>query len=101
MTDFDRHAIGSLEDFQRELSSLEQQRTQVEEKLKAFDTTGAGRDRGPAGAWRSGRGGGGSGRGVWGGRGGWGQGGREGERGERNGGQNGIRCVTLFRGRTG
>lgn len=67
--DFDRNAIGSIEDLQRELTGLEEQRSQVEQKLKTLDNSGGpgGRDRqGPAGGiWRSGRvGGGGVGGGI-------------------------------------
>ncbi|CAN0242446.1 unnamed protein product, partial [Ectocarpus fasciculatus] len=50
--DFDRNAIGSLEDVHREWDSLETERAKVEDKLRSFDT--------PAG----GRGGGFGGRGV-------------------------------------
>lgn len=73
--DFDRNAIGSIEDLQRELTGLDEQRSQVEQKLKTLDNSGVGgaggRDRqGPAGgAWRSSRvsGGGASGGGAGGG----------------------------------
>lgn len=50
--DFDRNAIGSLEDVHREWDSLETERAKVEDKLRSFDA--------PAG----GRGGGFGGRGV-------------------------------------
>ncbi|CAN0324721.1 unnamed protein product [Ectocarpus sp. 6 AP-2014] len=50
--DFDRNAIGSLEDVHREWDSLETERARVEDKLRSFDA--------PAG----GRGGGFGGRGV-------------------------------------
>lgn len=51
--DFDRNAIGSLEDLHREWDGLETERAQVEDKLRSFDAAGRG---GPG--WRSGRGGG-------------------------------------------
>ena len=56
--DFDRDAIGSLEDLQREWDGLENERAKVEDKLRSFDAAG----RGGLG-WRGGRGGG-RGRGV-------------------------------------
>lgn len=67
--DFDRDAIGSLEDLQREWDGLENERAKVQDRLRSFDASGRGRL-----GWRGGRGGGrGVGRGV-GGIGGRGQG---------------------------
>ena len=59
--DFDRNAIGSLEDVRREWDSLESERAKVEDKLRSFDTAGG---RGGGFGMRGGRaGGGGRGRG--------------------------------------
>ncbi|CAM9223659.1 unnamed protein product, partial [Scytosiphon promiscuus] len=53
--DFDRNAIGSLEDVHREWDSLDAERAKVEDKLRSFDASRGGRG---AGAWgRGGRGG--------------------------------------------
>lgn len=57
--DFDRNAIGSLEDVHREWDSLETERAKVEDKLRSFDASRGGRGAGPWG--RGGRGGGGGG----------------------------------------
>lgn len=54
--DFDRNAIGSLEDVRREWDSLENERAKVEDKLRSFDTTGG---RGGGFGGRGGRAGGG------------------------------------------
>lgn len=51
--DFDRDAIGSLEDLHREWDGLENERAKVEDRLRSFDTA----DRSGSG-WRGGRGGG-------------------------------------------
>lgn len=55
--DFDRDAIGSLEDLHREWDGLETERAKVEDRLRSFDT---GVNRGALGR-RDGRGGGGRG----------------------------------------
>lgn len=57
--DFDRDAIGSLEDLHREWDGLETERAKVEDRLRSFDA--AGRGGGPG--WRSGGRGGGRGSG--------------------------------------
>lgn len=57
--DFDKDAIGSLEDLHREWDGLETERAKVEDRLRRFDT---GENRGSSG-WRGGRGGGRGGRG--------------------------------------
>lgn len=72
--DFDRNAIGSLEDVRREWDSLENERAKVEDKLRSFDTAGGrGGGFGGRGGRAGGGGGGGRGRGNgFGGRGGGG-----------------------------
>lgn len=59
--DFDRNAIGSLEDLQREWDGLENERSQVEERLRRFETSGRGGGPGRRGGWKGGGGGGGIG----------------------------------------
>ncbi|CAM9919207.1 unnamed protein product, partial [Discosporangium mesarthrocarpum] len=56
--EFDRNAISSLEDLQREWEGLEKEKAEVETRLRNFD--------GGRGGWRGGRGGGygGAGRGA-------------------------------------
>lgn len=61
--DFDRDAIGSLEDLHREWDGLENERAKVEDRLRSFDAGGRG------GLGRRGGRGGGGGRGNGGGRG--------------------------------
>lgn len=53
MTDFDRTAIGSLEDLQREWSGLDAERAKVEDKLRSFDAARLARERPSIGAWRN------------------------------------------------
>eukprot|EP00752_Nemacystus_decipiens_P003853 g3545.t1 len=70
--DFDRNAIGSLEDVRREWDSLETERAKVEDKLRSFEPAG-GRGGGLGGWGVRAGGGGGRGRGSgFGGRGGGG-----------------------------
>lgn len=63
--DFDRNAIGSLEDVRREWDSLESERAKVEDKLRSFGPAAGGRGRGfGMREGRAGGAGGGRGRGV-------------------------------------
>lgn len=52
--DFDRNAIGSLEDLQREWDGLETERAKVEDKLRSFEATNRGGFRGGRGGGRGG-----------------------------------------------
>ena len=50
--DFDRDAIGSLEDLHREWDGLETERAKVEDRLRSFDAAGRGGPRGGRGGGR-------------------------------------------------